>query len=405
MSNQTNFAEEANPADAAPAPLPQTPAGIPFVMTNDMKVKLAALGWTTEDIANMMPAEGHKLIGDGTAKPAQSTQTPRPYAQVGARLIERGYCALRVPRGLKHPNIKDWLLTYAHRMPTQEEIDGWSASGAGVGIVTGAPSSEVIGVDIDTDDPAIVAAIRAVLSISGTVVKKRGAKGETIFGRCPGLKDKSFNINGARVCDLLANGRFCVLPATVHPDTHKPYVWLTTDTLENTDPSELPEFPADLSQRIATALAPFGYAAEPVYAPIESGGGGDSDSAWSRLNERALANLSAWVPALQMPRCRRKAAGYEAVAHWRPSSTGRPLEKRDFNLSLVPQGIRDFGDHHGYSPIDLVMAAQDCDFDTAFCWLDDLVGEGGNVIDLELAGEEPMTYASLNEAEAAATIG
>jgi hypothetical protein len=168
---------------------------------------------------------------------------------------------LRIPRGLKHPNIPDWREEYTRRKPTQQEIDAWSASGAGVGIITGAASSDVVGVDVDTDDPAIIAAILAVLPTNGTIIKKRWQKGFTIFGRCPGLIDKAFNINGARVCDVLANGRFCALPGTFHPDTHKPYRWLTDDALEDTDPSELPEYPADLVERIAAALAPFGYGA------------------------------------------------------------------------------------------------------------------------------------------------
>jgi hypothetical protein len=408
MNNQSNLAEETNAADASPPPLPEAPAGIPFVMTNDMKAKLAALGWITEAIADMTPGEGHKLIGDGTAKPAQSPQAPGPYAQVGARLIERGYCALRVPRGLKHPNIKNWLLTYTHRKPTQKEIDEWSTSGAGVGFVTGLASTDVVGVDIDTDDPAIVAAILAVLPTNGTIVKKRGQKGFTIFGRCPGLKDKAFNIDGARICDVLANGRFCVLPATVHPDTNQPYQWLTPDALEDTDPSELPEFPADIAEWIAAALIPFGYSAEPERAPLAAGSAPDADNPWRSLNEAALANLSKWVPELNLCRCRRKSNGYEAVGSWVPSGHSPPLPdpKRPRNLSITSKGIVDFGDgNRGYSPIDLVMAARDCDFDSAFCWLEDRVDPSNIIIDLKPKAKTSMTYASLDEAEAAAAVG
>jgi hypothetical protein len=69
-----------------------------------------------------------------------------PFGIAGPRLIELGYCALRIPRGLKHPNIEKWREEYTRRKPTQQEIDAWSASGAGVGIITGAAFSDVVGV-------------------------------------------------------------------------------------------------------------------------------------------------------------------------------------------------------------------------------------------------------------------
>ena len=74
-----------------------------------------------------------------------------------------------------------------------------------------------------------------------------------------------------------------------------------------------------------------------------------------QLNEAALANLSAWVPALGLYRCRRTKLGFEAVPMWRPSTTDRPPEKRHLNLKIVPAGIRDFGADQGYTPLDLSL--------------------------------------------------
>jgi Bifunctional DNA primase/polymerase, N-terminal len=307
-----------------------------------------------------------------------------PFGIAGPRLIERGYCALRIPRGLKHPNIPDWREEYTRRKPTQQEIDAWSASGAGVGIITGAASSDVVGVDVDTDDPAIIAAILAVLPTNGAIVKKRGQKGFTIFGRCPGLQGKAFNINGARVCDVLADGRFCVLPGSIHPDTGNPYRWLTDDALEDTDPAELPEYPADLVERIAGALAPFGYGAEPVRSarPAQEYTGNSGGDIWKGLNDKAIANLDAWVPQLGLYKLRRTRDGYQAVATWRPSSSGRQVERRKRNLGISTRGIRDFGDDRGYSPIDLVMAARGLDFGQAYDWLENILDPSDIVINL-----------------------
>mgnify|MGYP007089897268 CR=1 FL=1 len=53
----------------------------------------------------------------------------------------------------------------------------------------------------------------------------------------------------------------------------------------------------------------------------------------------------------------------------RSSSTGRALELRKRNLSIVCKGIEDFGDGRKYTPIDLVKEARGCDADTALGWL------------------------------------
>src|SRR5262249_9960050 len=66
--------------------------------------------------------------------------------------------------------------------------------------------------------------------------------------------------------------------------------------------------------------------------------------------------------------------GYEAVPTWRPSTTGRELGKRHRNLKIVMDGIRDFGADQGYTPLDLVMIACDCDLDTAFRFLSERLG-------------------------------
>ena len=79
-----------------------------------------------------------------------------------------------------------------------------------------------------------------------------------------------------------------------------------------------------------------------------------------------------------MPGCRpwhstavvQRVKGYEAVPIWRPSTTRpRSPEERHLNLKIVPKGIRDFGADKGYTPLDLVMVACECDLDTAFRFL------------------------------------
>jgi hypothetical protein len=369
-------------------------------MTNDMKAKLVGLGWTTEDIADMTPVEGHKLIGDGTAKPAPSPEpkpAPSPFGLAGARLLDMGYHPIPIMAGTKRPGhrgigMSDWRERYEHKVPSQTEIVEWGLPKAnnGVGVVLGGPHC-LKGADIDTDDPAITAAVLSILPACSVI--KRGQKGSTRFYRSSALPRQKFlwrDADGVLVLELLGSGQQTIVPPSIHKDTGKAYQWLMDDTLENTVPSDLPELPADTIGRLDAVLAPLGCTRSkpskkdeqpaPASEPGEPG-----DNPWRDLNDQALANLDKWVPALDLYKWRRKSnGGFEAVASWRQSSEGRPLEKRDRNLKIDPKGIVDFGDVK-YTPINLVTAATGCDRDAAARWLDERLGftpQQGNVVDL-----------------------
>ena len=315
------------------------------------------------------------------------------YAQCAERLIERGFAAVPIMPGTKRPGfffagmwigLANWQKRFSGGPPPATERERWAAGDAGVGVVAGQASHGLIAVDIDSEDPAIQATLRTVLP--PTHVRKTGARGETLFYHGPGIaQSQSWDIAGKRIVDLIGPGRQTVLPPTIHPDTGTPYRWSGSESLEDLQPHELPTLPADIAEQITAALLPLGYRPEPP--PHEhnnsSNGGDGSDNPHRQLNDEALANLDAWVPALMLYRCRRTQKGYEAVPTWRPSTTGRELEKRHLNLKIVPEGIRDFGADQGYTPLDLVMAACDCDLDTAFRFLSERLGWTSN---LDLSG-------------------
>jgi hypothetical protein len=152
--------------------------------------------------------------------------------------------------------------------------------------------------------------------------------------------------------------------------------WWTDATLCDTPLSELPELPDDIAEQIAKVLKPFGYDPDRERltvvrsdTPAHSVGAARASSIYRQANDDALANLDCWVPALHLYRWRRKPGGYEAVAHWRSSSTGRALGLRKRNLSIVRKGIEDFGTGEKFTPINLVMKARGCDMSTALDWL------------------------------------
>jgi Virulence-associated protein E len=91
---------------------------------------------------------------------------------------------------------------------------------------------------------------------------------------------------------------------------------------------------------------------------------------WRRLNEKALANLSAWVPKLFPSAKKTKHGGYRVKS----VDLGRGFQE---DLSLDPRGIKYFGIHDmgdpnqgRRSPIDCVMEWAQLEFDQAADWLE-----------------------------------
>jgi len=302
------------------------------------------------------------------------TMTDSPYALHGERIVDLGYSAIPCRPGSKRPGSmsgnswwgrNDWQ-QYCDRLPSEFETRSWSRwPDAGICVALG--YGGIVAIDVDTDDPDMCAALAAVMPLS--TVQKRGQKGFTAFYRgSREVKSAAYNVNGERVVDLLGHGKQTVCPPTLHPDTGRPYVWLTDDTIENTHPHDLPELPDDIGDRIAAALEPFGYAPTYVARPAGEGYG---NSIWREINTLALSRLDDWVPALELAKCKRNArGGYVAIPHWRRSNRGRPLMERSPNLKISPDGIKDFHDgDRGYTPIDLVMAAMGCGLDYADEWL------------------------------------
>lgn len=299
-----------------------------------------------------------------------------PYAQIGARLIDNGYSAIPIMPGTKRPGVyqfKGWFGTsewqrFCDRRPSEFEYPLWEKwPDAGVCV---AIDHQLKVIDIDTDDSELMSVVLSILPDSP--VKKRGQKGFSAFYRgskaiisCPfSIRLNQNDTKGTRIVDLLAHGRQTVCPPTIHPDSHNPYEWLTSETLVDTSIDQLPELPDNIADLIATALEPFGYFAPPQHHSVSHG---DGDTMWREINDLAMANLDSWVPALRLPGTKRSGNGsYRAVAEWRGVENS--------NLAFHSNGIKDWGEDKSYTPIDIVMAATRADFYTATKWLCTQIG-------------------------------
>ena len=308
-----------------------------------------------------------------------------PYATIAPRLIERGYAAIPIVPGTKRPGTTrgsawvpmwEWQKKYQRRLPSEREVEAWSALPDGnVCVVCGMSSKGLIAIDIDYEP--CVAAVVSVLPPS--LVAKKGRKGMTLFYRGD-IKSEPLNVwledgTSTRAVDVLGEGRQTILPPSIHCDTLQPYVWCGEAALDEVEAEELPELTAEDIVRLKDVLRPFGYRDAP---PPKQGNGAarpldeDDDHPYSILNNRALNSLDLWVPKLRLFGLKGSSAGYRAVADWRPSNSGKPMEKRNPNLSITPQGIKDWGADRGYNPIQLIVAAGAavCESD-AYVWLSD----------------------------------
>jgi hypothetical protein len=127
-------------------------------------------------------------------------------------------------------------------------------------------------IDVDLDDPAFVAAVNSVLPDSP--VKRRGMKGwagayRTLSGD-PLKSAKLIGSDGTHpVLEIISAGGQVVLPPSLHPDTGRPYEWLTERTLLDTRPEELPIIDDDIEQQFRVVLAPWLKQEEPAQ-PFQS---------------------------------------------------------------------------------------------------------------------------------------
>lgn len=162
--------------------------------------------------------------------------------ETALNLAELGYHVIPITPGSKAATTKNWTqlrLTYRD-IPHQFKID----NGVGLLLCTEvAPSTYVIGIDIDIDDPLLIERVKLVFPQEPP--SKKGSKGITYFVRVEEpvkkrLLRRKDAVTGATInaVEILASGQQTVLPPSLHPKGMK-YTWGRVSLL-GVDPRTLP---------------------------------------------------------------------------------------------------------------------------------------------------------------------
>ena len=284
----------------------------------------------------------------------------------GRGLLANGYRIVPIEPKLKHPNMRGWDAM------TMNAGDVSKYPGYGVGILTGVGMNPIVGIDIDAYDDELSARFKAwCLEHLGPAPERVGMAPKVLLvyrASEPEWKKGNSSVftdlfGNANKLEVLGKGQQFVA-YHVHPDTGKPYAWvddqggirkvkadaLTTITLEQAVEAVavFNTMAHDMGLE-RSASATFVKKAPRECTPREE------DDFFGRTNDAALQHLDLWVPAL-FPTARDYHNGYRVAQ----TDIGRAHLQED--LSILPEGIRDFGvadmgdaKAGGRTPIDLVM--------------------------------------------------
>lgn len=188
-----------------------------------------------------------------------------PFATFAIHLLDRGYSPVPLVTGHRRPLLPRWdrLRTTAL---TEAEIERIAQRHPGAGLGVAGGFNGLVPVDVDTDVRVIVHAVMAVLPKAR--VGKRGRRGETWFFRDPTgqlsackFKDRA----GRPLVELLVTGQ-TVIPPTMHPETGRPYCWLTRHNFIDTHAEMLPVITAVHVAELKRALRR--WMPEPARPPV-----------------------------------------------------------------------------------------------------------------------------------------
>ena len=170
------------------------------------------------------------------------------FADNAMRYYENGYSVLPIEPNSKAVKIPNWQQHCDTRQPPwhiQTWLDIYENHNVGIALGN---ASQLIALDFDDDIDGLHEEVQKLLQ--GSLVKKKGRKGFTAFYRYNGERTKRWRKDGKTVVELLSKGTQTVVPPSMHPDTKKPYFWLTEDTLLDIKADELTKLPVDFIEQV-----------------------------------------------------------------------------------------------------------------------------------------------------------
>lgn len=165
-----------------------------------------------------------------------------------------GLPVIPIMKGFKRPAISAWQV-YGDRFPTEDEQKSWLAAfpDGNIGLCTG-PVSGIVAIDVDRDDPAIMAILDRVLPKSPW--KRVGKKGCILAYRYSGNRTFRLKDKDGMILECLSKGTQFVMPPSIHPDIGREYV-ANCNLLDVMH--ALPELPKDIESILRGALADEGF--------------------------------------------------------------------------------------------------------------------------------------------------
>jgi hypothetical protein len=265
------------------------------------------------------------------------------------RLLAHGYWPLPC-RGKFPASFSGWQDCRA----SVDNVVAWRTThpeNTNTGILTGG----VVAVDIDiVSDRVAEEVLDRFMEIPGAMSAPRRtgrAPKVMFFFRTAEPREKRatdfYTIGGVdQRIEVMGEGQQVVV-AGIHPDTGQPYSW----DRELPPVAELPEMDWDAFESFLSAASAIMAAQAEAHKPQPKAkrraNNDNGENYFRRVNLAALDNLAEWVPALDLPKTRRRGAGFRAVCEWRGV--------RNANLSFHPEGITDWGSGETHTAIDVVV--------------------------------------------------
>lgn len=173
-------------------------------------------------------------------------------ATYGPRLLERGYPIIPIRPNTKHPGFKGWQKTKADR----QRLKKWLANGftqGGVGILT----RDIPAVDLDVQDRAVVDRLVDWCETNiGPTVRRVGRAPKLLlvyrtdepFHKLASNKYVDF-LGQEHKVEILCDGQQFVAYAA-HPDTGRPYEWVSEHDLAEIPATDLPVITIDQAKAL-----------------------------------------------------------------------------------------------------------------------------------------------------------